>query len=522
MTLKPSSLGSTSANYLGKSQYPDPAFLGSIDDFRIYGSAVSAANIAAMYAAGSATATSAPTGVAATAISGYRASVSWTDNAGIETGYFVERAANASFTTGLTSVTLPANSTNYIDTTVSPTTTYYYRVTTMLPAGITSTPVIASPVTTPANTAPTVTTPAAATSNPVTTTTVALSVTADDDAPEANLTYTWAALGTPPAPVPYNINGTNTAKNVTATFAKAGTYDLQVTITDGGGLSTSSAVTVTVDQTLTSITVSPLSAALATGQTQAFTATALDQFGEPLAAQPAMTWSLDAPSVGTIDSSGLYAAPTSNIGSATVRATSAATSGSATVAVSWLKGDLDSDGALGVPDITGLMSALADLPNYQTIRSLTSDDVMAIADIDGDQPVTNLDLQSLIVLLANAAPTGGGAAAALQPQAPSPGPVIAEPTLSTTSGLVTPVELPAPSNTVAAKLPIPAEATILSPTKRHRSSSNHLVDSRSQTPITMACEHFFQTFGQKRHSKHPEVDHFRSVKDLALDLNASA
>jgi hypothetical protein len=180
---------------------------------------------------------------------------------------------------------------------------------------------------------------------------------------------------------------------------------------------------------------------------QVFSATALDQFGEPLAVQPAIAWSLDAPSVGMVDSSGLYAAPTSNIGSATVRATSALASGSATVAVAWLKGDLDGDGALGVPDITGLVTALADLPKYQTSHGLTSDNVLAIADIDGNQPITNLDLQSLINLLANAAPTGGGATLALQQPAASGVLAAAKPTFATTSGLITPVELLASSNT---------------------------------------------------------------------------
>ena len=46
MTLHPSSLGSTGNNYLGKSQFStDPAFLGSIDDFRIYGRALTAAEV---------------------------------------------------------------------------------------------------------------------------------------------------------------------------------------------------------------------------------------------------------------------------------------------------------------------------------------------------------------------------------------------------------------------------------------------------------------------------------------------
>jgi len=52
MTLRPSSLGSTANNYLGRSQYPDPYFNGSIDEFRIYNVGLSAAEIAATAALG--------------------------------------------------------------------------------------------------------------------------------------------------------------------------------------------------------------------------------------------------------------------------------------------------------------------------------------------------------------------------------------------------------------------------------------------------------------------------------------
>jgi hypothetical protein len=45
ITLRPSSLGVTTNNFIGKSEYADPAFQGSIDDFRIYGKALSAADI---------------------------------------------------------------------------------------------------------------------------------------------------------------------------------------------------------------------------------------------------------------------------------------------------------------------------------------------------------------------------------------------------------------------------------------------------------------------------------------------
>jgi len=45
VTIKPSTIGSTTQNYLGKSQYNDPIFNGSIDGFKIYSRALSAAEI---------------------------------------------------------------------------------------------------------------------------------------------------------------------------------------------------------------------------------------------------------------------------------------------------------------------------------------------------------------------------------------------------------------------------------------------------------------------------------------------
>ena len=45
VTIKPSTIGSTTLNYLGKSQYNDPIFNGSIDGFKIYSRALSAAEI---------------------------------------------------------------------------------------------------------------------------------------------------------------------------------------------------------------------------------------------------------------------------------------------------------------------------------------------------------------------------------------------------------------------------------------------------------------------------------------------
>jgi hypothetical protein len=45
VTIKPSTIGSTNLNYLGKSQFSDPMFKGSIDEFKIYSRALSASEI---------------------------------------------------------------------------------------------------------------------------------------------------------------------------------------------------------------------------------------------------------------------------------------------------------------------------------------------------------------------------------------------------------------------------------------------------------------------------------------------
>ena len=100
---------------------------------------------------------------------------------------------------------------------------------------------------------PTVATAASASPSPVTGTTTSLSVLgADQDTGESSLTYSWARRPAHRAAATFSANGSNTAKNTTATFSQAGTYTFTVTITDPGGLTATSSVSVTVNQTLSS------------------------------------------------------------------------------------------------------------------------------------------------------------------------------------------------------------------------------------------------------------------------------
>ncbi len=180
-----------------------------------------------------------------------------------------------------------------------------------------------------ANQAPTVATAARTSASQVTGKAVTLSVLGRDDAGEAQLSYTWAAAA-PPAGVSFSANGSNAAKNTTVTFTKAGAYTLVVTIRDADGLTATSTVSLMVSQTLTRVAVSPATAA--PRATQQLTASALDQFGNALAKQPAFTWTR-VRGIGSVSTTGLFRAP-AGTGTATVRASVGTLSGTGTVTVS--------------------------------------------------------------------------------------------------------------------------------------------------------------------------------------------
>jgi len=180
---------------------------------------------------------------------------------------------------------------------------------------------------------PVIATAAAANPSPVTGTTTTLSALGSENGSGAGLNYTWSATSVPAgvtAPT-YSVNGTNAASTTVATFFGAGSYTFLVTITDAGSNSVTSSVNVTVNQTLTSIAVSPPTATINEDSNQQFSATANDQFNVALTSQPTLTWSI-ASGIGSVNSSGLYTSPTAS-GSASVQAASGSVHGSASVTI---------------------------------------------------------------------------------------------------------------------------------------------------------------------------------------------
>ena len=143
----------------------------------------------------------------------------------------------------------------------------------------------------------------------MTTTSTTLSVVGVDDGGESNLTYSWSVSPPTNGDAWFSLNDSNAAKNTTVTFCAAGIYVFYVTATDALGESvTSSTLYVAVCQTLSSILVTPGDAAVLQGQTEQFSATGIDQFGDDMTLT-GVTWSLGSGSVGGISSGGLYTAP---------------------------------------------------------------------------------------------------------------------------------------------------------------------------------------------------------------------
>ena len=106
---------------------------------------------------------------------------------------------------------------------------------------------------------------------------------ADDDGGESHLTYTWSVVSAPTNDSAggyaiFDDNWTNTAKDTTVTFNDWGDYTLCVTVTDGLGVETPRNLLVAVDQTLTTIDVTPDATAVIQGGNEQFSANGYDQY----------------------------------------------------------------------------------------------------------------------------------------------------------------------------------------------------------------------------------------------------
>ncbi len=214
-------------------------------------------------------------------------------------------------------------------------------------------------VTVPANVAPTVSA-LSATPSPVTGTTTTLVATASDDQDGSALAYAWSVAAAPAGGAAvFSANGTNAARTTVATFTRAGDYRLDVIVSDADGLTATRAIELRVAQTATALAVAPGSIEIPAVSLREFSAEVRDQFDQPMTARVA--WSLDAASIGAISAEGTYVAPNA-AGTATVRATVAGVSATATVTVAaplpeaggGSGGNCGSGGGLGVLGLMGL------------------------------------------------------------------------------------------------------------------------------------------------------------------------
>ncbi len=131
-----------------------------------------------------------------------------------------------------------------------------------------------------------------------------LTVVATDDGGSEQITYNWTASG--PAPVFFLSNNSNDADSTEAFFEMAGIYQVNVSVTDGQGLSTVSTASLNVRSQPSGVTVTPASASLDLDATLAFSAALIDQFDEVLSSDPSLfAWSASA---GMISSTGFYEA----------------------------------------------------------------------------------------------------------------------------------------------------------------------------------------------------------------------
>ncbi len=108
--------------YIGRSVNNNFYWNGTVDDVRIYSSALSPSQVLAL-----ATLPTAPAGLAATAVSSVSVNLNWTDASANETGFQIERSLTSGSGYALIGATA-SNAVTYVDNGLTPQTTYYYRI----------------------------------------------------------------------------------------------------------------------------------------------------------------------------------------------------------------------------------------------------------------------------------------------------------------------------------------------------------------------------------------------------------
>lgn len=112
-------------------------------------------------------------------------------------------------------------------------------------------------------------------------------------------------------------------------LASALTQGSATIMASAGGINNTATLTVTPTPVITSISLSPVTTSVLAGATKQFTATALDQFNNPIAAT--FTWTSSNLPIATIDANGLVT--TSGAGTSTIKALSGGISGTATLTI---------------------------------------------------------------------------------------------------------------------------------------------------------------------------------------------
>ncbi|MCR2804417.1 LamG-like jellyroll fold domain-containing protein [Paenibacillus soyae] len=148
MTIKPSDMGATTQNRIGRSQFSDPYLDGRVDDFRIYTRAISSSEMTSVMNGQSLeTVTAAPTGVAAAAVDHRSINISWpaiTGAAGYNVYISDSLAENAEFTKVNSQV---ITETSFASQGLKPITSYHYKVTAVNAIGESDMSAIASATT---------------------------------------------------------------------------------------------------------------------------------------------------------------------------------------------------------------------------------------------------------------------------------------------------------------------------------------------------------------------------------------